>query len=71
MSLMTCPRCGSAAADAWAFCRNCGTEMPDPDPPPVRGTCPACGGLTFDGYCLDDFCVVPPEPDWLQQEAQA
>ena len=59
---MSCPGCGTVAADGSTFCEHCGTRLVAPAPEPVEATtpadepsvpvCRACGGtIAADGYC--------------------
>ncbi|WP_315099196.1 PP2C family serine/threonine-protein phosphatase [uncultured Cellulomonas sp.] len=59
---MTCPSCGTVAADGSAFCEHCGTALGAAAPapaavlaepePPATPVCRSCGGtIAADGYC--------------------
>ncbi|WP_421743345.1 PP2C family serine/threonine-protein phosphatase [Cellulomonas sp.] len=60
--VVTCPSCGTVAADGSAFCEHCGTALGAPAPvavavldepdAPTTPVCRSCGGtIAADGYC--------------------
>jgi formylglycine-generating enzyme required for sulfatase activity len=46
--LKSCPACSAAIQPAWAFCKACGAQLGEPEPPEATAgvACPRCGAAT-------------------------
>ena len=55
----SCPNCGAPFGDGFAFCAQCGTPKPQPEPSSITTACSHCGAPLTEGQAFCSHCGTP------------